>query len=175
MLSLLLILATSGMTYAQEPVLIPVKSRVGGGDRGKSGKGRAPEYVPVYQYGKDDWRPAWQPELPKPAAFDAGKSVKKSAAGTSQDTLSGVTKRRRQTQGFRIQLADVLSEDQARLIEARARNLFDTIYITFRNPNYRVRAGDFTRRADADRAAEEARMFGFRGAWVVPDRVFVEE
>ena len=158
----------------QEPVLIPVKSDNTRRENGT--RGRQQVWVDVYQHGLDDWQPAWMPVPPPPASFNlAQQQTQRPTLPASADSTGGQVRRKRQTQGFRVQLANVMSEDQARAIETRAKPLFDAIYITFRSPNYKVRAGDFTKRSDADRAAAEAKALGFRSAWVVPDRVFVEE
>ncbi|MCB2198335.1 SPOR domain-containing protein [bacterium] len=158
---------------AQVPVLIPVKKE--SGRKARSERGREQEYVNLYRTSSDDWIPVWSPEPPMPATFDIGTRYQPSRTTTSADSATGEIRRTRRTQGFRVQLANVMSEEQARSIELRAKPLFENIYITFHSPNYKVRAGDFTRRSDADRAAGEAKAMGFRGAWVVPDRVIVVE
>lgn len=70
--------------------------------------------------------------------------------------------------GYRVQLANVTTEREARTIEGRAKSLFSDVYVVFQSPSYKIRGGNFQRRADADNAAGEARRMGFRGAWVVP-------
>jgi len=129
-------------------------------------------YFNVYSFGGDDWKEIWRPRVLKPSVVST--THQKTSNGTSVDEVDKEIKYKR-VRGFRVQLANVLSEDQATRIEERAKELFETVYVTFRSPNYRVRAGDFQRRSEADKAASEARSMGFRGAWVVPDRVNVPE
>lgn len=163
----------TGVVQAQAPVLIPVKKE--SGRKGRSQRGREQEYVNLYSSSWDDWTPVWSPNLPMPATFDIGTRYQPPRGTASADTATGEIRRTRETRGYRVQLANVMSEERARSIEMHAKSLFENIYITFQSPTYKVRAGDFTQRSDADRAAQEAKAMGFRGAWVVPDRVLVVE
>jgi len=126
-------------------------------------------YVEVYKFGGDDWKDTWKPNLRKPSSTEPPKDVVSGIVQESK-TVYGKLKRVR---GYRVQLANVTEEGSAKSIERRAKALFETVYVTFQSPSYKVRGGDFTKRSDADAAAEEARGMGFRGAWVVPDQVNV--
>ncbi|MBS1262342.1 MAG: hypothetical protein MAG453_01687 [Calditrichaeota bacterium] len=126
------------------------------------------QYVDVHAFAGDDWREPWRPELDAPATIDLRSE--RSSETSARNSQRGES---RMVQGFRVQLADVLRFDLAERVRERALALFDNVYITFRSPNYKVRAGDFTRRADAERMAGRARGAGFRDAWVVPDRVYL--
>ena len=183
-ISILLILLMGMLGFAgcaassqqmEAPTLIPVEgNRPAPARAERSVRVRNQEAPQLYHEGSDDWTPTWNPVIPKRLTSDPGAGKSHSLTSTAQDS-NGVQVRIRQVQGYRVQLANVMSEDQAKSIESRATALFDAIYITFRSPNYKVRAGDFQRRSDADQAAEEARRLGFRGAWVVPDRINVKE
>ncbi len=125
------------------------------------------QYIPVYRFAGDDWTPSWKPRLPEPAP--AVQADNGGAGSARPDTSRYGTLKR--TRGYRVQLANITDEARAKAIEKRAHSLFKTVYIFFQSPSYKVRAGDYTHRADADAAANEARRMGFRGAWVVPDQV----
>jgi hypothetical protein len=128
-------------------------------------------YVGIYDFGGDDWSKAWEPRVPEPPRFNVSEAKETG----SVPSLPGDTVRVRQMRGYRVQLANVTTEEQARSIESRARAVFETVYVIFQSPSYKIRGGDFRRRSDADQAAAEARRVGFRGAWVVPDRIRVYE
>ena len=125
------------------------------------------EYIPIYTFAGDDWQPSWKPKIP-PEEVAANSSSKSNSSIAPDTSRYGKLKRQR---GFRVQLANVTDEASAKRIEKRANSLFENVYVQFQSPTYKVRAGDYTRRSDADAAANEARRMGFRGAWVVPDQV----
>lgn len=167
----------SSRPEAEPPVLVPVHSFPGKqkAEPAPKSERKEQEAPDMYASGGDDWTATWAPTLPTPERFELSENQPAQTASAAPDSASGDSVRMHQERGYRVQLANVMSEDQAKAIEARASALFDAIYIIFRSPNYKVRAGDFTRRADADRAAAEAKRLGFRGAWVVPDRVYVKD
>jgi hypothetical protein len=92
--------------------------------------------------------------------------------------------------GFRVQVFSTLEEAEAAAAEEAARALWEEtiaaaepgaqlpadlqVYRLFRQPYYRIRVGDFTDRAEADRVAL---LFAsrFEGALVVPDQVTVHK
>jgi len=129
-------------------------------------------FLNVYDFGGDDWKEIWRPRISLPSRVE---NVMVKSSSDSTDANGEVVIKYKRVRGFRVQLANVLGEDQASMIEKKAKALFENIYVTFHAPNYRVRAGDFQRRSEADKAAAEAKRMGFRGAWVVPDRVNVPE
>ncbi|GBE30218.1 MAG TPA: SPOR domain-containing protein [Bacteroidetes bacterium] len=122
-------------------------------------------YVDVYAIGGDDWRDSWNPEVRPPARFDL-TSRGSDEGVVSEDSLEMV-------QGFRIQLADVLTHGAAIEIQDAARERFSHVYVTFRSPNYKIRAGNYQNRGQAESYLSDARSLGFRNAWIVPDWVFV--
>lgn len=128
---------------------------------------KSQDYVDIYAFGGDDWRPSWRADVPEPARFDL--TVRRSSTGSASQPEPELQR----TQGFRVQLADVLNQGQANRIRERGLELFDHVYITFRSPNYKVRAGNFTRRMEAEESLRRARSAGFRDAWIVPDWVFL--
>lgn len=74
--------------------------------------------------------------------------------------------------GFRVQLASTRIEEEARAIKRGALLDFDDIvYLTFDDPYYKVRLGDFISRYEANDLQELSVEKGYLEAWVV--RTFV--
>lgn len=76
-------------------------------------------------------------------------------------------------QGFRVQLLATMSIDEANARKAEAEAAFPEqwFYITFDAPTYKLRAGNFINRAEAEQYAKVMAEQGFPDAWTVPDRV----
>ena len=74
--------------------------------------------------------------------------------------------------GFRVQLlaANDLARAQNLAREAEQR-LGVAVHVVSEGPHFKVRAGDFTDRADAVRLKERATSLGYDGCWVVTDQV----
>ncbi len=79
-----------------------------------------------------------------------------------------------QTPGFRVQLLSTTSIDEANTRKQYAESLFPTewFYLQYDPPTYKIRAGNFLSRLDADRFRAQIAGRGFPDAWVVPERVF---
>ncbi len=75
--------------------------------------------------------------------------------------------------GFRIQLATTMDIDSANTRKAQAEAAFpsESLFIDFDPPAYKLRAGNFHTRFEADRFARLAAQKGFPDAWPVPTRV----
>ena len=76
-------------------------------------------------------------------------------------------------QGFRIQVFASNNYDEAISVR-NAINLelpVQWVYMVFDAPTYKIRVGDYTNRADANFAVDGFIEKGYKGAWVVPDRV----
>jgi cell division septation protein DedD len=70
--------------------------------------------------------------------------------------------------GFRVQLVAAGSREDAERIAREARTrLAVPVYVEFESPFYKVRAGDFTDRAQALQLRDRARSYGYPEAWVV--------
>ncbi|MBD3167427.1 hypothetical protein GF324_12570 [bacterium] len=171
-LSIALILVLSGCAAS------PEMSRTGGSDQRKQQKrtgkkqevtqtGTGQAEMDVYTVGGDDWRPIYDPPIRR--ARGGGDAVSARSSDASREHRLVPT----QVQGFRVQLVNAGSETRANQVKASAEALFDSVYVVFQRPNYKVRAGNFTNRTDADIKAREAREQGFKDAWVVPSRVWV--
>jgi hypothetical protein len=76
--------------------------------------------------------------------------------------------------GFRVQIFASTSIDEATKQKEAAEGLFpdEWLYIVYDPPTYKVRAGNFITRFDADRFLKQSSQDGFRDAWIVPDRVY---
>jgi hypothetical protein len=127
---------------------------------------REQTYVNMYATGGDDWREPWQPDIAPPARFDLMAGREESREEVEEASLE-------QVQGFRIQLLDVLTQQDANAAYEAALAKFTHVYITFRSPNYKIRAGNYKSRLAAEQELPLARECGFRNAWLVPDWVFV--
>ncbi len=79
-----------------------------------------------------------------------------------------------QTPGFRVQLLSTTSIDEANARKQYAESLFPSewFYLQYDPPTYKIRAGNFLSRLDADRFRSQIAGRGFPDAWVVPERVF---
>jgi hypothetical protein len=76
-------------------------------------------------------------------------------------------------QGYRVQIFASSNIDEAKKMKETAEGLFpdEWFYTTYDAPTYKLRAGNFQARWEADRFAKLLGERGFRSAWVVPDRV----
>lgn len=77
-------------------------------------------------------------------------------------------------QGFRVQLLATTDIDEVTSRKALLEQTFPTewFYVEFDPPVYKLRAGNFATRYEADRFARTLAVQGFPDAWSVPARVF---
>jgi hypothetical protein len=77
-------------------------------------------------------------------------------------------------QGFRVQVSATTDIDSVNARKAQAEVLFpgELFYVDFDPPAYKLRAGNFLTRFEADRFARTMAARGFPDAWAVPARVF---
>jgi hypothetical protein len=75
--------------------------------------------------------------------------------------------------GFRVQVLSTASIDEARLRKGELEAAYpgEWFYLVYDPPTYKIRAGNFITRMDADRFQQELSEQGYSGAWVVPERV----
>lgn len=78
------------------------------------------------------------------------------------------------TQGYRVQLLATTDIDEVTSRKALLEQTFPTewFYIEFDPPVYKLRAGNFATRYEADRFARALAAQGFPDAWAVPARVY---
>jgi hypothetical protein len=77
-------------------------------------------------------------------------------------------------QGFRVQVFSSTNIDQSRAKKAQLEELYpdEWFYLDYASPSYRIRAGNFLSRFEADRFARLMTEHGFSEAWAVPERVY---
>jgi hypothetical protein len=77
-------------------------------------------------------------------------------------------------QGFRVQVYSTTHIDRASAQKAELETMFpdEWFYLDYESPSYRIRAGNFLTRLDADRFARLMNEKGYVDAWVVPERVY---
>lgn len=74
--------------------------------------------------------------------------------------------------GFRVQLMAAAELARARTLATEAQQRLGVpVHVVAEGPHFKVRAGDFTDRADAVRLKERATSLGYDGCWVVTDQV----
>jgi hypothetical protein len=91
------------------------------------------------------------------------------------DTVADFTpaKPGEQAQGFRVQIYSSSSIDSAKALKAMGERDFpnELFYLVYDPPKYKVRAGNFPNRFEADRFVRQLAERGYREGWVVPDRI----
>ena len=107
-----------------------------------------------------------QPEAEQPSIVDTARALLQgeAAAPTTSEMV----------QGFRVQAYSTVHIDRARVRMADLEALFpgEWFYLDFASPSYRIRAGNFHTRLDAERFARQMIDQGFTEAWVVPERIY---
>jgi len=108
---------------------------------------------------------------------DQGTAMQKASPGGSDSTRQDMTVASaspEMIQGFRVQLYSSTSIDEAEAKKKEAEDLFpaEWFYLEFDSPTYKVRAGNFQNRFEADRLAKQLADKGFPNSWTVPERVF---
>ncbi len=134
-------------------------------------------YVNVYSSGGDDWTPNRRLKINRSYTLNyAGEklpAIREARSKVQDESGEAVAVALREARGFRVQLANVTSQEKADEIALKARELFRDVYVEYLSPNYKVRIGNFRQRSQADAAADSARSAGFREAWVVPSKILV--
>lgn len=118
-----------------------------------------------------DFRPSDYDPDPATAAGDR-RTRAKSSASTSADTVTVLPQE--QVQGYRVQVFSSTDIDAARTKLAEAEEMVpgEWFYLDFDPPVYKIRAGNFVTKFEADRFARSMIEKGFPGSWSVPTRVF---
>lgn len=93
-----------------------------------------------------------------------------SANGLEGAQVSGQTET---VQGFRVQVFSTASIDEANARKAALEEVIpqERVYLEYDPPTYKIRAGNFLTRYDADRFVRFLSDKGFTDAWAVPQRV----
>ncbi len=79
------------------------------------------------------------------------------------------------TQGFRVQVFSTTSIDAARDKKSEFEAVFpeEWFYLHYHAPTYKLRAGNFQNRFEADRFARRMTELGYVEAWTVPEKVLI--
>ena len=77
------------------------------------------------------------------------------------------------TQGYRVQIFATTNYDEATTMKSSVEDEFqeEWFYLVYDAPTYKLRAGNFLERYEADRFAKLVGEKGYKNAWVVPERV----
>lgn len=112
----------------------------------------------------------------KPSFYDTEvylykKNDSTRTAGRSIDQLT--TAAPETLQGFRVQLLATNNFEEANSTRTAITLLNPDlwIYLIFEAPTYKIRAGDFSNRAEAKSLLDQFKKQGYRNAWIVPDRI----
>jgi hypothetical protein len=91
----------------------------------------------------------------------------------SPNTVSG---KRETISGFRIQVYNGQSRTEALRLKQEMESSYPgmKVHLVYRQPNFRVRIGDFRSQREAEQLLPEFRSLGFKTSFVVPDEVFLE-
>ncbi len=116
----------------------------------------------------------------RPSDYDPDPDHRKGA--TSDQPASGVdlppdtaaASQADVVQGFRVQLFSSVNIDDAKAKKAEVEAAFpaEWFYLEYDPPAYKVRAGNFATRFEADRFVKQLDEKGYSGAWTVPARIF---
>lgn len=104
----------------------------------------------------------------------SAKGSAQSAADSARQLAALTPATPEMVQGFRVQLYSTTSIDDAEARKRDAEEIFPTewFYLEYDPPTYKVRAGNFVNRFEADRFAKLLSDKGFSNAWTVPERVY---
>jgi hypothetical protein len=117
----------------------------------------------------------------RPSDHDPLPVTKGSPESLSIDTLHATTRGdspsptpSEMVQGFRVQVYSTTLIDRASSQKTELETMFpdEWFYLDYESPSYRIRAGNFLTRLDADRFARLMNEKGYADAWVVPERVY---
>ena len=135
-----------------------------------------------------DWRRSRKEKSPDKQAVEEtyldtlnrGREVSLGEAGApvpdTEEENAGTMGEQKKVDGFRIQLIASTSLENLRAKkDAIASKLNMKIYIEHDEPYYKIYAGDFTQRAQADKALVTVKESGYPDAWIVKTLVFIDE
>jgi hypothetical protein len=119
--------------------------------------------------------PAPAPTIPEPIAQPPSRTITQTPAPdtVSVQRVDTAAAPAEYVQGFRIQVYASSNYQIANSTKAQMIPVFprDSIYVIYDPPVYKVRLGDFLTKMESTLKLEDAVKNGYKGAWVVPDRV----
>ena len=109
---------------------------------------------------------------PEPARSTRATAIRDSAQ-TPSPVDTSATPQSDVVRGFRVQVFSSMRIDEAKNTKAELEGLFPSewFYLEYDPPAYKVRAGNFLTRFDADQFAKQLAEKGYTDAWTVPARV----
>ncbi len=80
-------------------------------------------------------------------------------------------------QGFRVQLLSTTNYEEASSLRNALTVTYPQLWIynVYETPSYKIRAGDFVNRSEAQTLLEKLQREGYRTAWIVPDNVIINQ
>lgn len=142
----------------------------------------APESRPLQEH-EQEFDPS---KYRRTAGEEAGEDTRSRTTpgeSTPDDTATDETatdwvERLEKAMGYRVQLYSTTSIDAAQRTLAQLRTRLDSLQVDpgrldlgYDAPYYKVRAGDYVRKADADSLRERLHAVGLTDAWVVRDSI----
>ena len=107
--------------------------------------------------------------------IDPGKKTTESPQKTEQINQTASDNKRKEVNGFRVQILATSNIETASLTEQEATDRFEKgghqTYLLFEAPLYKVRIGDCLQRNEAEELRELALSYGYSGAFIVKTRV----
>ncbi|MBM3918238.1 MAG: SPOR domain-containing protein [Sphingomonadales bacterium] len=166
-IGLVLLFVLLGVAPAEAQLFRKIFSKSGGRDRNKEQKEEpvaAPIPTPVLE------EPVPVP-TPAPAVRDTltpDKPVNRSPATA--------TIKRETASGFRIQIYNGPNRTEAMRLKQEMESAYPNmnVHLVYRQPNFRVRIGDFRNHREAEVLLSEFRQLGFKTSFVVPDEIYIE-
>lgn len=121
-----------------------------------------------------DYEATFRPSDFDPPVSDFFPQTLKSVAKDSVATTIHISQPLEVAQGYRVQIFAATNYDEAMKAKSDAEAQFpdEWFYVVYDAPTYKIRAGNFTERYEADRFARVLSERGYRNAWVVPEKVF---
>lgn len=116
----------------------------------------------------------FNPSSLDPAPGTPARTVRPDSAGTTNGHSGAPAAGQTETvQGFRVQVFSTTNFDEATAKKAALEEAIpqERVYVEYDPPAYKIRAGNFLTRYDADRFVRFLSDKGFTGAWAVPQRV----
>lgn len=116
-----------------------------------------------------------KPEIPKYSTADQPLHVNR-RLDMVLDTISMRNRSIKHAQGFRIQVYVGNNRQEADAVKTYIYTTLPEIlpYVTFTNPTYRIKVGDFLTRLDAERYFEQLKAI-YPGAMILPEKVEIKK
>lgn len=164
---LVLLFVFLGAAPAEAQLFRKIFKKSGGGNQIKEQQdapAAAPEPPPVVE----EPVPASKPVTVAPDTLSPIKPTHRTAASEAG--------RRETSSGYRVQIYNGPNRAAAMRLKEEMEIAYPNmrVYLVYRQPNFRVRMGDFRSQRDAEQLLPEFRQLGYKTSFVVPDEVLIE-